>query len=82
MYDYPINEAADRLHVGVTVLKKYCRKFDIPRWPFRKLKSMEKLIKSFTEAKVKSQASNDMAGVEEAQVGCGVDAPHLFSRCK
>ena len=49
MYDYPINQAAQKLGVGVTVLKKYCRKFAIPRWPYRKLKSMEKLIDSVNE---------------------------------
>ena len=32
--------------MGVTVLKKYCRKFHIHRWPFRKLNSMSKLIGS------------------------------------
>lgn len=30
----------------MTVLKKFCRKFKVPRWPYRKLKSMEKLIAS------------------------------------
>jgi hypothetical protein len=49
VYDYPINMAAQKLGVGVTVLKKYCRKFQIPRWPYRKLKSMEKLIESVNE---------------------------------
>ena len=40
VYEKPINEAAKELEIGVTVLKKYCRKFDIQRWPYRKLKSV------------------------------------------
>ena len=44
VYHLPINEAASQLGIGVTVLKKYCRKFVIGRWPYRKLKSMEKLV--------------------------------------
>ncbi|KAL6757196.1 hypothetical protein V8C86DRAFT_2630833, partial [Haematococcus lacustris] len=49
VYHLPINEAADQLGIGVTVLKKYCRRFQIGRWPFRKLKSMDKLIRSVEE---------------------------------
>ncbi len=30
----------------IKVLKKYCRKFGVKRWPYRKLKSMDKLIAS------------------------------------
>lgn len=49
VYHLPINEAADQLGIGVTVLKKYCRRFNIDRWPYRKLKSMDKLIQSVEE---------------------------------
>lgn len=57
----PINDAAKELGIGVTVcvcflwvagnpllqvLKKYCRKYGVKRWPYRKLKSMDKLIAS------------------------------------
>jgi hypothetical protein len=44
VYDLPIEAAAARLGVGVTVLKKYCRKFDIIRWPYRKRLSVHKLL--------------------------------------
>jgi len=40
----PINEAAKRLGVCVTVLKKQCRKYGVVRWPFRKLRSIDKLV--------------------------------------
>jgi hypothetical protein len=46
VYDLPITKAATELNTGVTVLKKYCRKFNIQRWPYRKRKSMRKLIET------------------------------------
>lgn len=43
-FDLPILEASTRLNVGLTVLKKKCREFGIPRWPHRKIKSLDGLI--------------------------------------
>ncbi|KAH7294976.1 hypothetical protein KP509_27G027000 [Ceratopteris richardii] len=43
-FSMPITEAAKKLNVGTTVLKKRCREFDIPRWPHRKMKSIDSLI--------------------------------------
>ena len=37
-------DAAARLHLGVTTLKKICRRFSIKRWPYRKRSSIDKLI--------------------------------------
>eukprot|EP00798_Chlamydomonas_sp_ICE-L_P004479 gene4479-14638_t len=37
-------DAAKKLGVGLTVLKRICRKFGVPRWPYRKLKSLDRLI--------------------------------------
>lgn len=45
-YHLPISKAAKELGMGVTVMKKYCRRMGINRWPFRKLNSMAKLINS------------------------------------
>jgi RWP-RK domain len=39
-----VQEAAARLDVGVTTLKKICRANNISRWPFRKRNSIDKLI--------------------------------------
>lgn len=41
LFHLPIAVAAKQLGVGATVLKKKCRKLGIPRWPYRKLKSMD-----------------------------------------
>lgn len=43
-FGVPIVEASRRLHIGLTVLKKKCREFGIPRWPHRKIKSLDTLI--------------------------------------
>lgn len=40
----PITEAAKELNVGLTFLKKRCRQLGIPRWPHRKLISLQTLI--------------------------------------
>ncbi|VVB10163.1 unnamed protein product [Arabis nemorensis] len=43
-FGVPIVEASQRLNIGLTVLKKKCREFGIPRWPHRKIKSLDTLI--------------------------------------
>lgn len=40
--------AAATLQVGVTTLKKICRKYHILRWPYRKRFSQNKLIERVT----------------------------------
>eukprot|EP01116_Phalansterium_solitarium_P013355 TRINITY_DN3072_c0_g2_i1.p1 TRINITY_DN3072_c0_g2~~TRINITY_DN3072_c0_g2_i1.p1 ORF type:complete len:297 (+),score=57.83 TRINITY_DN3072_c0_g2_i1:123-893(+) len=40
----PINQVAKELGICATILKKICRRNEIPRWPHRKLKSLEKTI--------------------------------------
>ncbi|XP_019710662.2 protein RKD1-like [Elaeis guineensis] len=45
----PITQAAKELNIGVTLLKKKCRELGIPRWPHRKLKSLQTLIKNVKE---------------------------------
>ena len=42
-FHLPINTAARELGVCVTALKKQCRRHGVPRWPHRKLKSLDKL---------------------------------------
>eukprot|EP00958_Prasinococcus_capsulatus_P020654 scaffold2727_cov385-Prasinococcus_capsulatus_cf.AAC.14 len=46
---YPITEAAAKLKVCPTVLKKRCRKYGIKRWPYRKLISLNNKISKFEE---------------------------------
>lgn len=49
LFHLPIEEAAKALNIGQTMLKHYCRKFGIPRWPFRKRQSISILISSIEE---------------------------------
>lgn len=62
----PINVAAQSLHMGVTVLKKYCRQFDVGRWPFRKLASIDKLTETI---KQECQDNPEKALVRKMPVG-------------
>ncbi|CAM0944199.1 unnamed protein product [Alopecurus aequalis] len=45
----PMKQAGEELNVGVTHLKRKCRELGIPRWPHRKVKSLETLIKNAQE---------------------------------
>jgi RWP-RK domain len=42
----PIIQAAKELNVGLTLLKKKCRELGIPRWPHRRMKSMQTLMRN------------------------------------
>ncbi|KAJ6774765.1 PROTEIN RKD5 [Salix purpurea] len=48
-FGQPIVEASRNLKVGLTVLKRKCRELGIPRWPHRKIKSLDSLIRSLQE---------------------------------
>lgn len=48
-FPMPINAACRALGVGLTVLKKRCREFGVPRWPHRKWKSLGNLIETIQE---------------------------------
>lgn len=52
------------LNVGVTVLKRKCRQYNIPRWPYRKLKSIQNLYES-------------MESLEAQQGENGIDADNI-----
>lgn len=49
VYEHPITSAAAQLNIGVTVLKKYCRWYSIDRWPYRKIRSVDKLIEQLDQ---------------------------------
>ncbi|KAL5215016.1 hypothetical protein ABZP36_004168 [Zizania latifolia] len=43
-FHLPIREASRTLKIGVSILKRKCRQYNIPRWPHRKIKSLDSLI--------------------------------------
>lgn len=63
MFHLPIEEAARELNIGQTMLKHYCRKFGIPRWPYRKRQSVVQLINSIEEYAQASQVPLCAEGV-------------------
>jgi hypothetical protein len=58
VFHLPINDAAKKLGLCVTVLKQKCREFGIVRWPFRKVKKIDMLIKQLEEEKEKVVSSS------------------------
>jgi hypothetical protein len=48
-FHLPINEAAKKLNICPTVLKKICRKNGLPRWPHRKLQSIDRELRKLSE---------------------------------
>ncbi|KAJ7944059.1 RWP-RK domain containing protein [Quillaja saponaria] len=65
-FDMPIIEASRKLKVGLTVLKRKCREFGIPRWPHRKIKSLDSLIHEVQEEAQHQQQENKAAAMAVA----------------
>jgi hypothetical protein len=55
-FHLPINDVAKELGICATMLKKICRKNGIPRWPHRKIKSLNKMIENL-EASLQNNTS-------------------------
>ncbi|XP_077246861.1 protein RKD5-like isoform X1 [Tasmannia lanceolata] len=62
-FDLPITEASRNLKVGLTVLKRKCREFGIPRWPHRKIKSLDTLIHDLQEEAERQERENKAAAM-------------------
>ncbi|XP_058090601.1 protein RKD5 [Magnolia sinica] len=60
-FGLPITEASRNLKVGLTVLKRKCREFGIPRWPHRKIKSLDTLIHDLQEEAERQERENKAA---------------------
>lgn len=52
-----LNDAAKELGMGVTALKKKCRKFGVKRWPYRQIKSLDSLTDHMKEIIRKSDGN-------------------------
>ncbi|XP_059286306.1 protein RKD5 isoform X1 [Lycium ferocissimum] len=62
-FDLTIVEASKKLKVGVTVLKRKCREFGIPRWPRRKIKSLDSLILDLQKEMQQQQEEDELAAI-------------------
>lgn len=49
-FDLPLTQAAERLNVCVTLVKRVCRENGVSRWPYRKLQSRKKKERIAREA--------------------------------
>jgi len=58
-FHLPINDVAKELGVCATVLKKICRKNGIPRWPHRKIKSLDKMVSTLEVAVAKNPEDSE-----------------------
>ncbi|RLN08434.1 protein RKD3-like [Panicum miliaceum] len=66
-FSMPIKQAARELNVGLTVLKKRCRELGIPRWPHRKVKSLQTLIDNVQELAAQEDGHQTRSLVENLQ---------------
>ena len=67
-FHMPSEQACRKLGIGLTVLKRQCRKFGIKRWPFRKIKSLDRLINNVSAGIVPCEGGRVMLkSVEELE---------------
>ena len=67
-FHMPSELACRKLGIGLTVLKRQCRKFGIKRWPFRKIKSLDRLINNVSAGIVPSEGGRVLLkSVEELE---------------
>ena len=64
-FHLPMSAATKQLRIGSTALKKICRRHGIPRWPYRRLKAIEKIIEQLQQTGVLDGAD------------CGEDAQRI-----
>lgn len=55
----PLEKAAKEMNVGTTLLKTRCRELGFSRWPYRKLISLQNLIKNIQVALIYGKCSED-----------------------
>lgn len=59
-FHVPINTAARNLGVCVTVLKQVCRELGVQRWPYRKVKKIDDMVKIIETGDTKETLTGDM----------------------
>ena len=64
-FHLPMSAATKQLRIGSTALKKICRRHGIPRWPYRRLRAIEKIIEQLQQTGVLDGAD------------CGEDAQRI-----
>lgn len=62
VFHLPISQAAEKLGMGATAVKKICRRHGIARWPFRKLDSLVKIASAASAGALPACAEDGEAG--------------------
>lgn len=81
-FDEPLADVARKFNVCTTFFKKVCRHYGISRWPFRKLKSLEKRINDLeskpwhAESQSKDVLLTLHKKVEQIRSNAGADPEH------
>ncbi|CAN0067992.1 unnamed protein product, partial [Discosporangium mesarthrocarpum] len=57
--------AAKALGISLNKLKRACRQYGIPRWPYRQVRSIRNTITSLKRALEKSESGAETASVKE-----------------
>lgn len=57
-FDLPLAEAASKLNVSESYLKKQCRKQGIYRWPYRKISALKRRLGNSADEKIQKQIEN------------------------
>jgi hypothetical protein len=69
-FDLPLTQAAERLNVCVTLVKRVCRENGVSRWPFRKLQSRKK------KERIAHEASGGAVGLHATLQHAAAAAPY------
>ncbi|KAG2383525.1 hypothetical protein C9374_004196 [Naegleria lovaniensis] len=67
-FEMPIRDASQMLGVSLTQLKRLCREFKIPRWPYRRLNSIQRRIEVLQIMQQRSETKNDEKSVQQTQM--------------
>ncbi|CAN6268910.1 unnamed protein product [Urochloa humidicola] len=76
-FHLPIREASKTLKIGVSILKRKCRNYGIPRWPHRKIKSLDSLIHDLEfvlEDDPEEDGQQELQKMEEQQQAAAIKA--------
>ena len=49
VFELPLEEAAQKLNISTSSLKRLCREYKIPKWPFRKVSALQTKIYKFSD---------------------------------
>ncbi|WVZ86742.1 hypothetical protein U9M48_033479 [Paspalum notatum var. saurae] len=73
-FHLPIREASETLKIGVSILKRKCRRYGIPRWPHRKFKSLDSLIYDLEYVLTREDTQPEEQQLEEERLAAAIKA--------